>query len=194
MAFLERDYVEIGFPQEWVNFIMQCVSTVEYRVSINAEESESFKPTRGLRQGDPLSTYLLLLCTKGLNALLTHAEENGKISGVRVCTDAPPIINLLFADDSLILMKANQQSAEALKAELDLYCEASGQLVSIEKSSIFFSPNTKVEIREQLCTTLNIMTEALSDKYLGLPANVRLDKTDCFQFLIERIVKKISGS
>ena len=37
------------------------------------------------------------------------------------------------------------------------------------------------------------MTEALSDKYLGLPANVGLDKTDCFQFLIERIVKRISG-
>jgi hypothetical protein len=90
-------------------------------------------------------------------------------------------------------MKANQHSAEALKSTLDLYCGASGQLVSVEKTNIFFSLNTKVEIREQLCTTLNIMTEALSDKYLGLPANVGLDKTDCFQFLIERIVKKICG-
>ena len=40
---------------------------------------------------------------------------------------------------------------------------------------------------------LNIMTEALTDKYLGLPANVGVDKTDCFSFLIERIVKRISG-
>ena len=134
-----------------------------------------------------------MLCTAGLNALLTHAEKNGNILGIKVCRDAPPITNLLFADDSLILMKANQHNAEALKTALDLYCQASGQLVSIEKSSIFFSPNTKVEIREQLCITLNIMTEALSDKYLGLPANVGVDKTDCFQFLIERIVKKISG-
>ena len=116
---------------------MQCVSTVEYRVRINAEESESFKPTRGLRQGDPLSPYLFLLCTEGLNALLTHAEENENISGVKVCRDAPPVTNLLFADDSLILMKANQHSAAALKSALDLYCAASGQLVSVEKSSIF---------------------------------------------------------
>ena len=37
------------------------------------------------------------------------------------------------------------------------------------------------------------MTEALTDRYLGLPANVGVDKTDCFKFLIERTVKKISG-
>ena len=128
---------------------MQCVSTVEYIVRINAVESESFTPTRGLRQGDPLSPYLFLLCTEGLNALLTHAEENGNISGVKVCTDAPPVTNLLFADDSLILMKDNQHNATALKSTLDLYCTATGQLVSAEKSSIFFSPNTTVEIREK---------------------------------------------
>ena len=60
-------------------------------------------------------------------------------------------------------------------------------------SSIFFSPNTRVNIREQLSTTLNIMTEALNDKYLGLPANVGMDKSDCFQYLIEYIIMKVSG-
>jgi hypothetical protein len=167
--FLKEIMLKLGFHQEWVNLIMQCVSTVEYNVRINAEESESIKPTRGLRQGGPLSPYLFLLCTKGLNALLTHAEENGNITGVKFSKDAPPVTNLLFADDSLILMRANQHNAEALKSALDLYCVALGQLVSVKKSSIFFSPNTKVEITEQLCTRLNIMTEALNDKYLGLP-------------------------
>ena len=133
------------------------------------------------------------MCTKGLTSLLAYEEESGHLSGLKVCREAPSISNLLFADDSLILMKANQHNAEALKAALDLYCKASGQLVSVEKSSIFFSPNTKVEIRAQLCTTLNIMTEALTDKYLGLLVNVGMDKIDCFQFLIERIIKKISG-
>ena len=33
----------------------------------------------------------------------------------------------------------------------------------------------------------------MNDKYLGLPAHVGADKSDCFKFLIERIVKKISG-
>lgn len=82
--FLKEIMSGLGFRQDLVNFIMQCVSTVEYRVRINAEETESFKPTRGLRQGDSLSPYLFLLCTEGLNALLTHVEENENISRVKV--------------------------------------------------------------------------------------------------------------
>ena len=83
--------------------------------------------------------YLFLLCTKGLTVLLAHAEEIRNISGVKVCREVPTITNLLFADDSLILMKANQQNAETLKSILDLYCAASGQMVSVEKSSIFLA-------------------------------------------------------
>ena len=69
------------------------------------------------------------------------------------------------------------------KRILDTYCASSGQLVSNAKSSIFFSPNTNVNTRENVCTELNIETEALSDTYLGLPTMVGVDKTDCFQHL-----------
>ena len=48
-TFLKEIMLKLGFRREWVNLIMQCVSTVEYRVRINDEESERFKPTRGLR-------------------------------------------------------------------------------------------------------------------------------------------------
>ena len=95
--------LRLGFRQEWVNLIMLCLSCVEYRVRFNREETESFKPSTRLRQGDPLSPYLFLLCTEGLTALLANAEESGTISGIKVSNDAPSISNLLFADDSLIL-------------------------------------------------------------------------------------------
>ena len=141
--FLKEIMLKLGFRQEWVNLIMQCVSTVEYRVRINAEESESFKLTRGLRQG------LFLLCTEGLNALLTHAEENGNISGVKVCRDASPVTNLLFADDSLILMKANQHNAVALKSAklkddgsnyTDWVCNLMIILIAAQKNYVLEAP------------------------------------------------------
>ena len=106
--------------------IMKCVSSVEYHVRLNFEITESFEPTRGLRQGDPLSTYFFRLCTEGLTALLNHAEETGLLEGVKVCREAPAVTNLLFADDSLILMKANAENAITLKDILDKYCAASG--------------------------------------------------------------------
>lgn len=121
-----------------------------------------------------------MLCTEGLTALLTHVEENENVLGVKVCREASSITNLLLTDDSLILMKANSENSKSLKSILDSYCVASRQLVSVEKSSILFIPDTSGETREQIYTILDIMTEALSDRYLGLSANVGMDKTDCF--------------
>ena len=90
-------------------------------------------------------------------------------------------------------MKANTENVECMKEILASYCAASGQKVSVEKSSVFFSPNTRVEMKEQICSSLNIMTEALSDTYLGLPSTVGLDRTYYFQFLVDRVMKRIMG-
>jgi hypothetical protein len=68
------------------------------------------------------------------------------------------------ADDSLIFLKKNLNNAISLQQVLDTYCASSGQLVSVDKSSIFFSPNTNVEVKVEICNTLNINTESLSDK------------------------------
>lgn len=65
--------------------------------------------------------------------------------------------------------------------------------MSLEKSSVFFSPNTNSLLRAEICEALHIDTEALSDKYLGLSALVGADRSDCFQHFIERIIQRING-
>jgi hypothetical protein len=75
-----------------------------------------------------------------------------------VCRDAPMLSHLLFADDSLILMQADNDNATKLKEILDTYCQNSGQKISEGKSSIFFSGNTRVEVRADVCQVLNILT------------------------------------
>ena len=79
---------------------MACVTSVRYLVRFNSVETDTIIPTRGLRQGDPLSPYLFLLAAEGLSCMLKGAEERGDLEGVRVCRDAPIISHLLFADDS----------------------------------------------------------------------------------------------
>ena len=62
------------------------------------------------------------------------------------------------------------------------------------KDSVYFLTNvTRVEDKAQIYNVLSIMIESLNDKYLDLPANVGMNKSDCFQFLIDRIIMKISG-
>jgi hypothetical protein len=191
--FLRKMMIRLGFDEQWVELIMACVTSVSYSVRYNSQLTDGFIPTRGIRQGDPLSPYLFLLCAEGLSSCLLHAEEVGGIEGIKACRNALSVSHLVFADDSLILLKADRNNAISLQQVLESYFANSEQLVSVAKSSIYFSPNTNVDVKVDICNTLNINKEAISDKYLGLPTMVGADRSDCFMHFVERVLLRIKG-
>jgi hypothetical protein len=69
-AYLQGILQKLGFDEQWVSLVMRCVGTVNFQIKVNGELLQSFKPSRGLRQGDPISPYLFLLCGEGLSSLL----------------------------------------------------------------------------------------------------------------------------
>jgi hypothetical protein len=77
--FLEKIMLKLGFAVEWVNLVMNCVNSVSYRVRLNRNLMDAFVAERGLRQGDPLSPYLFILCAEGFSALLRNVEEEGSL-------------------------------------------------------------------------------------------------------------------
>lgn len=119
--FLERMLRKLGFAETIVKKIMLCVTTGKYNILINGELAGPVIPTRGLRQGDPLSPYLFIMCAEGLSCLLSETERNGGMHGCRVARAAPPITHLFFTDDSLLFFKANKEEAEAVKECLRKY-------------------------------------------------------------------------
>ena len=92
-----------------------------------------------------------------------------KLIGVKVWHSAPSINHLLYADDSLLLLKTDEWSAYHLQNILSLYEDCSGQTISKDKSSVMFSRNTKSSEKNQLMAALGITSEARNEKYLGLP-------------------------
>lgn len=90
-------------------------------------------------------------------------------------------------------MKADLINATSLKQVLDQYCANSGQLVSDAKCSIYFSPNVDVQLKADICVEHNIVTEAMSNKYLGLPAMMGADRSDNFLYLVERVINRVQG-
>jgi hypothetical protein len=70
-----------GFDPEWIAMIMRCVTSAMFSVNLNGGLSRIFVPSRGLRQGDPLSPYLFLFCVEGFYALLRKAQQEGNLKG-----------------------------------------------------------------------------------------------------------------
>ena len=109
--FLFECLKKLGYHQRWITWIQQCVTTVSYSVIVNDEVSRFFTSSRGLRQGDPLSPYLFLICMEVLKRQL-HAEFIKKKSriGFKISPQADKLPCLLFADDSLLFCRTNLQS------------------------------------------------------------------------------------
>ncbi|KAM1341765.1 hypothetical protein ACFX13_006265 [Malus domestica] len=85
---LEQMMRHLGFAEEWINWIMMCVTTVTYSFKLNGDPVGFVHPKRGIRQGDPLSPFLFVICAEGLSALLDDWEAQGQIHAIKVCNEA----------------------------------------------------------------------------------------------------------
>ena len=103
-------------------------------------------PSRGLRQGDPLSSYLFLICTEGLTALTQDYERRRLLTGIiKITRGAPILSHMFFADDSYIYCEANEAEAYQINHMLQIYERASSQQINKSKSFVLFSCNTMQE-------------------------------------------------
>ena len=113
-------------------------------------------PTQGIRQGDPLSPFLFLLCTEGLHGLIKKVARAKDINGFSICKRGPKLTHLFFADDSLLFCKANPQECGNVLKILAEYEEVSGQKINKEKTSLFFSKSTKEDVKEEIKNVLGV--------------------------------------
>lgn len=88
-AYLQGIMLQLGFLENFVTTVMKCVTTVSFSIRVNGHLSSPFTPTRGIRQGDPISLYLFLLCSEGLSYLLRSIGSVHISRGVRVGVHAP---------------------------------------------------------------------------------------------------------
>jgi hypothetical protein len=106
---------------------------------------------------------------------------------------ASALSHLFFIDDSLLLFKADTESAGRVQELLNLYCRASGQRVNRDKSSIFFSKDCPVSLKESVKAMLDVHSETLNEKYLGMPSDVGRSWSGAFKYIKDQIWSRIQG-
>jgi len=191
--FIRETLLEARLPQLMVDVILNCISLTSFSILWHGEKIEAFSPSRGVRQGDPLSPYLFVLCMERLNHLIVAAVERGDWKPVKASRGGPPIASLFFADDLILFGEASLSQARVIKDCLDTFCKASGQRVSFHKSSIFFSNNTEDNLARIISEEMEIPRTFDLGQYLGMPTlNSRVSR-QTFSKISDRVNKRLAG-
>lgn len=192
-GFLAGMMRKMGFHETWIEVVMDCVCTAKLSFMVNGTSHGRVTPSRGLRQGCPLSPYLFLLCAEGLSSLLLRAEAEESITGFSCSHHGPRVSHLFFADDSLLFCRATLDEIQSIRAILQVYEDASGQVINLQKSSISFSPNVGLELRETILATLGVNVGTLHERYLGLPAFIGRNRRHALKNVKVRVWAKLQS-
>lgn len=104
-----RDTMQgFNFPQSLIDLIMDCICSPHISLIWNGEVTESFSPSRGIRQGDPLSPYLFVLCMERLSILINDKLKEGSWKPIKISRDLG-VSHIFYADDVLLFGQASVQ-------------------------------------------------------------------------------------
>ena len=149
-------------------------------------------PSRGLRQGDPLSPYPFILCLERLSIKLVEAVQNKLIHPISF-RGWVRLSHLFFADDIFLFTRATVRDCKNFGQILLRFCESSDQIMSVTKSRVWFSPRTPRRIKEQLVGILGLPTTDRIGTYLRMPIFTTRRTASSYQYLVENIRKCIEG-
>lgn len=191
--FLLDTLIFFNLNPAWTALIMNCVTSVNSSILWNGETLEEFSPGRGLRQGDPLSPYLFVLCMERLSILIDKKCDSGSWKGIKVSRDSQTISHLFFADDLILFGQANQTTCRSIMEVLEDFCIMSGQTVSLAKSKMYVSSNIPRDKARNLSNCCGIPLTNNLGKYLGVPLLHHRANKDHFKNIIERVQSRLAG-
>lgn len=171
---------------------MSYVTSSSISVLFNGSALDPFHPLRGIRQEDPLSPYLFILCMEILGAFISKKYDAKLWDPVKASQWGIAFSHLFFADDLVLFATANQKNCLVVRDALESFCNLSGQKISNENSWVFFSPNVSLLERERFCDILGFHSTPYLGKYLGFPIKHTSIPHD-FSFVLERVQNRLAG-
>ena len=154
---------------------------------------DSFQPSRGIRQGDPLSPYLFILCMEVLGFLIHDKCDSHLWNPVKASREGPAFSHLFFADDLILFAKADLKNCHSFKEVLDILVMLLGQKVSPIKYKVYFSQNVSEDLKSSLCDILGFHSTTNLGKYLGFPLKHVGFTSQEYNFIIEKVQSKLAG-
>ncbi|GLT26033.1 hypothetical protein SLA2020_011240 [Shorea laevis] len=172
-SFIRETLIFFKFSPHFISLVMSCISSSCISIFVNGDKTEAFLPSRGLRQGDPISPYLFILCMEYLSIKLMNGIGARKWKGSKAGKRGPTLSHLFFADDLIFIGKATLANSQYLSEILDFFCAHSGQKINKEKSRILFSNNVDQGTKDIISEFLGFQQTSELGRYLVIPISAR---------------------
>ncbi|XP_048490396.1 uncharacterized protein LOC125492264 [Beta vulgaris subsp. vulgaris] len=117
-SFIRETLIGFNFPKRLVETIMSVITTPSISVLWNGEITQEFKPSRGIRQGDPLSPYIFVLCMERLS-LLIQQKLDLKLWKPLMITKDIGLSHLFYADDVFLFGRASCDNLDLMMEVLN---------------------------------------------------------------------------
>ena len=161
----------MGYLALFVTWIMRCVDTAAFSVSVNGDLESFFSRSRGIRQGCSLSPYLFVIVSNVLSKLLNSAVLNRRIGYHPLC-ESLKLTHLSFADDIMVFTNGTPASLEGVLEVFEEYVNVSGLRINVAKSIVFAAGVDKQRLQDGAISAGFTISE-LPIKYLGLPLTTK---------------------
>ncbi|XP_048492374.1 uncharacterized protein LOC125493253 [Beta vulgaris subsp. vulgaris] len=187
--FIRELLIGLNFPERFIHWIMECLTTPSYSLSVNGGLNGFFQGKRGIRQGDPISPLIFVLAMEYFTRLMKKMSHRVEFKFHHRCEQLK-IHHLIFADDLMLFSKGDIQSVVLLVRTLKAFAESSGLEASPEKTAIYFG-NVKEVDQNRILQITGYRKGIFPFRYLGVPiTSKRLNKADC-DILVDRMLKRI---
>ncbi|XP_071719506.1 uncharacterized protein [Rutidosis leptorrhynchoides] len=183
----------LGFGKRWILWIKGCLMSSRASVLVNGSPSEEFHIGRGLRQGDPLSPFLFIICMEGLHAAIMDSMHLNFFKGVQVgCgPNAQVVSHCFFADDALFVGEWNDGNAQNLLCILRCFQLVSGLRINMIKSNLLGVGINGVEV-DRLAGNLGCRPDKLPFTFLGLPVGKNMNRIDSWDPILNKFKSKLA--
>jgi len=190
-GFVKQVMEGLGFPMLFIEWVMECISSPSYSLIINGSLKGFFKGRKGLRQGDPISPYLFVICMEYLSRSLNSASCNEHFNYHPKCARLR-ISHLIFADDLILMARGDLISINILLDCLKDFGCKSGLKANVLKSNVFTAGLQGHDL-ESILNLSSFSRGSMPFRYLGIPLAAEKLRVNYYDPLIIKIANKISA-
>lgn len=172
---------------------MHGISSTSISLLWNGRKTLNFSQICGLRQGDPLSPYLFVLCMERLGGMIDAAVRDRNWLPLHLTKDGPRLSSPFFANDMLLFTKAKPSQACFVANLLNDFCSISGLKISVEKLRALASKGVPQACKDKLQSVTQIRFMDRIDKYLGFKMMHGRPNREDFFGLFDKVNSKLAS-